>query len=123
AAATRDGHLAFELVDLARDPARALNIYEAIYAKSWKPPEPHPTFIAKLLDALGPNGYAQMGVATIAGEPAAAQIWLVEAPFATIFKLAHDPKFERYSPGSLLTHWLLRHFCENSGIREVDFGR
>jgi len=123
ATALRDGHLDFELVDLATDRERAFNIYESIYAKSWKPPEPHPAFVAKLLDALGPRGYAQMGIATIAGEPAAAQIWLVEAPNATIFKLAHDPKFDRYSPGSLLTHWLLRQFCEDAGILEVDFGR
>jgi Acetyltransferase (GNAT) domain len=119
----RSGQSGFEIIDLVHDRKKGVEIYQAIYAKSWKPPEPHPTFIAKLLDALGPSGSAQMGVATIAGEPAAVQIWLVRPPLATIFKLAHDPKFDRHSPGSLLTYWLLRHFCENEDVTEVDFGR
>ena len=66
---------------------------------------------------------ARLGILSIDEEPAAAQIWLVRAPRATIFKLAHDPKFEHYSPGSLLTHWFLKELCEEEDVCVVDFGR
>jgi CelD/BcsL family acetyltransferase involved in cellulose biosynthesis len=98
-------------------------IYNAIYAKSWKPAEPHPRFIDALLERLGPGGVARLAVARIDGAPAAAQIWLVQDGCATIFKLAHDPAFDRQSPGTLLTHWVLQQLHDQSGVRDVDFGR
>ncbi|MEO8300883.1 MAG: GNAT family N-acetyltransferase [Rhizomicrobium sp.] len=119
----RDGMLIFEMIDLAADWRRGVEIYEAIYARSWKPPEPHPHFISALLERLGRHGTARLGVAMIEGKPAAAQIWLVQQDRATIFKLAHDPAFDRQSPGTLLTHWMLRLLHEQDGVRDVDFGR
>jgi hypothetical protein len=119
----RDGRLVFEMIDLARDWRRGTEIYEAIYARSWKPAEPHPHFIGALLEKMGQGGTARLGVARIEGVPAAAQIWLVQQDRATIFKLAHDPAFDRQSPGTLLTHWMLRLFHEQDGVRQVDFGR
>jgi hypothetical protein len=119
----RDGRLVFEMIDLAADWRRGAKIYEAIYARSWKPAEPHPHFIAALLEKLGRRGTARLGIATIDGVPAAAQIWLVQQDRATIFKLAHDPAFDRQSPGTLLTHWMLSLLHEKDGVRQVDFGR
>lgn len=117
----RDGRLVFEMIDLEDDWRRGVEIYETIYASSWKPAEPHPDFIAALLKKMG--GVARLGVALIEGKPAAAQIWLVQQGRATIFKLAHDPAFDRQSPGTLLTHWMLELLHEQDGVREVDFGR
>ena len=119
----RDGRLVFEMIDLDADWRRGAEIYQAIYASSWKPAEPHPHFIYSLLEKLGRRGTARLGVAMIEGKPAAAQIWLVQQDRATIFKLAHDPAFDRQSPGTLLTHWMLRLLHEQDGVREVDFGR
>ncbi|HSS12481.1 MAG TPA: GNAT family N-acetyltransferase [Rhizomicrobium sp.] len=119
----RDGRLVFQMVDLAADWRRGVQLYEAIYARSWKPAEPHPHFIAALLEKLGRRGMARLGVAMIDGAPAAAQIWLVQQHRATIFKLAHDPAFDRQSPGTLLTHWMLGFLYDKDGVRQVDFGR
>ena len=119
----RDGLLNFEMIDLSSDWRRGTEIYEAIYASSWKPPEPHPRFIDALLEKMGRSGTARLGIAWIEGKPAAAQIWLVQQERATIFKLAHDPVFDRQSPGTLLTHWILRLIHEQDGVRKVDFGR
>lgn len=119
----RDGRLAFEMIDLTADWRRGVQIYEAIYARSWKPAEPHPHFIEALLEKMGRRGTARLGVAAIDGAPAAAQIWLVQQDRATIFKLAHDPAFDRQSPGTLLTHWMLHLLHERDGVRQVDFGR
>src|SRR5262249_24127378 len=71
---------------------------------------------------LGPRGIARLAVARIDGTPAAAQIWLVQEGRATVFKLAHDPAFDRQSPGTLLTHWALNQLHEGGGP-DVDFGR
>jgi hypothetical protein len=115
--------LAFDRVDLLTDLDRGVALYEAIYAKCWKEPEEHERFMATLMKYLGAAGLAQLGIARIDGKPAAAQVWLVRAPRATIFKLAHDPAFDQHSPGSLLTHWMLKQICELDGVRAFDFGR
>ena len=115
--------LAFEFVDLRTDLERGVGLYEEIYAKSWKEPEKHRGFMEALMKNLGAAGLARLGIARIDGCAAAAQIWLVQPPHATIFKLAHDPAFEQHSPGSLLTHWMLRQVCEIDGAHAFDFGR
>jgi hypothetical protein len=123
AALLREGRLGFEQIDMAADWQRGAEIYKAIYAKSWKPAEPHPRFMDGLLEKMGPRGVVKLGVATIDGLPAAAQIWLVQQTRATIFKLAHDPVFDGQSPGTLLTHWMLGQLHDKDGVGEVDFGR
>jgi len=118
-----DKRLAFERVDLRTDLNRGVTLYETIYAKSWKEPEAHERFMETLMKNLGAVGLAQLGVAYVDGKPAAAQVWLVRAPRATIFKLAHDPAFDQHSPGTLLTHWMIEQLCELDGVRDFDFGR
>ena len=119
----RGDRLGFEQINMAADWQRGAEIYKAVYARSWKPAEPHPHFMDGLLEKMGPRGIAKLGVATIDGLPAAAQIWLVQQGRATIFKLAHDPAFDGQSPGTLLTHWMLRQLHDQDGVRDVDFGR
>ena len=119
----REGRLSFELIDMGASGQAGKEVYSAIYAKSWKEAEPHPHFIDRLLERLGPSGLARLAVARIDGAPAAVQIWLVQDTRATIFKLAHDPAFDRQSPGTLLTQWVLRQLHDQSGVRDVDFGR
>ena len=123
AALHREDRLRFERIDMTAHWQEGADIYHTVYAKSWKPAEPHPRFIGALLETLGPRGIARLAVARIDGVPAAVQIWLVQGTSATIFKLAHDPAFDRQSPGTLLTHWVLRHLREQEGVRDVDFGR
>jgi CelD/BcsL family acetyltransferase involved in cellulose biosynthesis len=123
AALERESRLTFEQIDMTADWRRGAEIYQKIYAGSWKPDEPHPLFIDALLEKMGQSGVAKLGVALIDGQPVAAQIWLVRHGRATIFKLAHDPAFDRQSPGTLLTHWFLRLLHDRNGVREVDFGR
>jgi len=105
------------------DLAAAVAVYEDIYRSSWKGPEPHPSFIAKMVDILGRDRFVRLGVMTVAGEPIAAQIWLVCERKATIFKLAHRRDAAAYSPGTLLTHWLVSTLIREEGLEEIDFGR
>ncbi len=75
------------------------------------------------MNKLGASGIAKLAVARIDGVPAAAQVWLAQDHRATIFKLAHDPDFDKQSVGTLLTHWVLQQLHDKDGVREVDFGR
>jgi CelD/BcsL family acetyltransferase involved in cellulose biosynthesis len=101
----------------------AVATYEEIYRASWKPAEPHPHFIANMVKKLARDGFVRLGVMTLAGKPVAAQIWLVCGQKATIFKLAHREDAADYSPGTLLTHWMIATLVREDGLDEIDFGR
>ncbi len=106
-----------------QDVDEAIALYEAVYARSWKEPEPFPTFAAALIRTCAALGCLRLGVLLIDGAPAAAQIWIVWRGKATIFKLAHDERFTTLSPGSLLMRHMMEHVLGEGEIREVDFGR
>jgi hypothetical protein len=99
----------------------AVAIYQEIYGSSWKSAEPHPEFIATMVRKLAPD--VRLGVIALAGEPAAAQIWLVRDGKATIFKLAHRESAAEHSPGTLLTHWMAQTLIRDDSLTEIDFGR
>lgn len=101
----------------------AMAIYDDIYRASWKPTEPHPLFIANMVKKLARIGFVRLGIMRLAGRPVAAQIWLVCERKATIFKLAHREDAAKYSPGTLLTHWLTETLVREEGLNEIDFGR
>jgi hypothetical protein len=98
-------------------------LYEQIYAQSWKEPEPFPSFAAALARATAACGSLRLGIMTVDGAPAAAQIWIVWHSKATIFKLAHDQRLVTLSPGSLLTRHMMEHVLSEGTVTEVDFGR
>lgn len=103
--------------------AEAVEVYEEIYRRSWKDAEPHPRFIATMVDRLGRDGFVRMGLLSVGGTPVAAQIWLVCGGKATIFKLAHREDAVEYSPGTLLTHWMISTLTREEALSEIDFGR
>jgi CelD/BcsL family acetyltransferase involved in cellulose biosynthesis len=101
----------------------AVAIYEEIYRASWKVPEPHPRFIAKMVDKLARQGFVRLGIMMLERRPVAAQIWLVCRRKATIFKLAHREDAANHSPGTLLTHWMMETLVREDNLDEIDFGR
>ncbi len=119
----RDGRLETTLVRSGAEVAQAIADYEEVHAQSWKPPEPHPTFIATLIRAMAEAGFLRLGLARIDGRPAAAQIWLVAQGRATIFKLCHAIAVDRLSVGSVLTACMATAVLGEGGVREIDFGR
>lgn len=119
----RAGRLGFALSDDAAGLERAGPVYELVYAASWKPPEPHPGFMPAMVRMLGAAGCVRLGIASIDGIPAAAQVWLVSGGRATIFKLGHRPEFDRDSPGTLLTYLMARRLIAEERLAEIDFGR
>lgn len=111
---------------IAAEPADAVAAaiqYEAVYRASWKEAEPAPGFTSGLIAAAAADGALRLGICTVDGEPAAAQLWLVHGGKATIFKLAYDERFRQHSVGSLLTAHMVRAVLEQDAVDEIDFGR
>ncbi len=119
----RDVDAQFEIVTGGDGVGPALDAYQAVYARSWKQPEPHPGFIPALVRACAEAGALRLGTVHVGEVPAAAQIWIVWEGRATIFKLAHDEAFKQHSLGSLLTLRMMEHVLALDRVAEVDFGR
>ena len=96
--------------------------YETVYAQSWKPEEGSPAFVRHLAESEGAAGCLRMAVAYIDDRPVAAQFWTFENGIALIHKLAHTEDTVAFSPGSLLTHALMREVIDVDQAIEVDFG-
>lgn len=114
-----------ETLHLSRPPdsARAAALYDQVQAASWKQPEPFPLFMPGLVDAAFAAGAGEMAVLLADGQPVAAQLWLFGEGRATIFKLAHDSAWDRFSPGSVLSRDLMRRHLEAGQLAEIDLGR
>ena len=96
--------------------------YEAIYAGSWKPEEGSTAFLRDMALTESTAGTLRMGIATIAGQAVAAQLWTVENGHAIIHKLAHLESAKDQSPGSVLTAALFEHVIDHDQVALVDFG-
>ena len=97
-------------------------IYEEIYAQSWKPEEGDPSLLRHFAQAEGDAGRIRLGIARHEGLPAAAQFWTVENNTAYIHKLAHIESAQNLSAGSVLTAALMKHVLDTDRVEIVDFG-
>ena len=103
------------------DVARALEAYLAVYAHSWKAPEPCPEFMPSLVRLAAREGWLRLGVLWLGQQPVAAQVWLVHDAKASIYKLAYVKGYEKLSVGSVLTAALMRHVMDEDRVSEVDY--
>jgi hypothetical protein len=109
------------IVTSPADVDAAMDAYDAVYAKSWKVPEPYPGFVRGWARICAEKGWLRLGVATIDGAPIAAQFWFVIDGRASIFKLAYDEQHAQWSAGTLLTAQLMRHVLDVDRVSEVDY--
>lgn len=103
------------------DVRQAVNDYNAVYNKSWKANELYGGFIQGLAARLAQEGWLRLAVLYIEGKPAAAQFWFVVQGRASIFKLAYDEAWKHYSPGSILTCYLMEQVIDSDKVSEIDF--
>jgi hypothetical protein len=113
----------FDLFAGADRIGHAASVFEAVYARSWKEPEPFPAFNVALMRSLAETGHLRFGVWSLGAVPVAVQIWVVRDGRAIVLKLAHDEAFKAHSPGTVLTALMLRHLLDREHVRRIDFGR
>ena len=100
---------------------QAMADYHAVYSRSWKANELYGDFIEGLARGLSEQGWLRLAILHVEDRPVAAQFWFVVHGKASIFKLVHDERWKRYSPGSILTQWLMKHVIDNDKVTEIDF--
>jgi CelD/BcsL family acetyltransferase involved in cellulose biosynthesis len=113
----------FALLTRPADMDEAAETFESVYRRSWKEPEPYPTFNVALMRAMATAGVLRFGLWSIGDEPVAVQVWVVMHRRAIVLKLAHDEAYKAHSPGTVLTALMLRHLLDREDVAEIDFGR
>lgn len=103
------------------DMALAVQEFQSVYARSWKQPEPHPLFIGAFCRLAHARGWLRMGLCHLDGQAVAAQIWLVKAGVASIFKLAYDQAYAKRGVGTVLSAALSEHVLDVDRVHEIDF--
>lgn len=97
-------------------------VYQDIYADSWKPEEGSPDFLQAFARSEAAAGRLRLGIATLDGQPVAAQFWTVEGGTAFIHKLAHRESARAHSPGTVLSAALFQQVIDADHVDLVDFG-
>jgi hypothetical protein len=119
----RDAALQVECVQGGAELEAGIAAYKAVYAQSWKDPEPFPQFGPALMSAAAGQGALRLWVLRQEGRPVAAQYWVVWRGQATVHKLAHDEVARGLSPGTVLTALAIRDLLEREHVASLDFGR
>ena len=99
----------------------AMSDYYAVYSASWKANEQYPGFVDDMVARFSQAGWIRLAVLYINGQPAAAQLWFVIHDKASIFRLSYDKVWKPYSPGSILTSYLMQYVIESDRVNEIDF--
>ncbi|HEX4508099.1 MAG TPA: GNAT family N-acetyltransferase [Alphaproteobacteria bacterium] len=97
--------------------------YQTVYAASWKEAEPFPDFQPTLMRKLAEAGWLRLALLHQDRQPIAAQLWTLVGGTATVLKLAHDQRFDKQSPGTVLTAFAIRTLMTGETVERLDFGR
>lgn len=100
---------------------QALVDYDTIYRASWKTNEFFSNFTPSLVKSLSRIGWSRFAILYINEQPVAAQIWFVVHSKANIYRLVFDENWKSYSPGSILTQYLMRYVIDTDNVTEIDF--
>jgi hypothetical protein len=95
--------------------------YHAAYTHSWKANEQYVGLLDAMAIKLSEPNWTRLAVLTIDGKAAAAQLWFVVRGKASIFRLAYDEQWKHYSPGSILTAYLMQYVIDIDKVDEIDF--
>jgi hypothetical protein len=100
---------------------QAMSDYYAIYSASWKANEQYTGFVDGMVAGFSRAGWSRLAILYVQRQPVAAQLWFVLHGKASIFRLAYDEAWKQYSPGSILTSFLMEYVIETDKVDEIDF--
>ena len=100
---------------------RKMSDYYAVYTASWKANEQYVGFVDEMVADFSQAGWSRLAILYIKGQPAAAQLWFIHHGKASIFRLSYDELWKQYSPGSILTSFLMEYVIDIDKAEEIDF--
>jgi hypothetical protein len=100
---------------------QAMPDYYTVYSASWKANEQYVEFLDGIVEYFSRPGWSRLAVLYVKGQPIAAQLWFVLHGKANIFRLAYDEAWKNYSPGSILTRFLMEYVIDTDKVEEIDF--
>jgi CelD/BcsL family acetyltransferase involved in cellulose biosynthesis len=103
------------------DVPKAMPDYYAAYSASWKAYEQYVGFLEGIVAGFSRPGWSRLAILHVKGQPVAAQLWFVAHGKASIFRLAYDEAWKQYSPGSILTGFLMEYVIDTDKVAEIDF--
>ena len=96
--------------------------YNAVYNASWKQNEiSNAEFMDHFVGCFSRVDWSRLAILYVKGQPVAAQLWFVCHGKASIFRLAYDKAWRRYSTGSILTSFLMAYVIDTEKVKEIDF--
>lgn len=95
--------------------------YYAVYSASWKANEQYADFVNAMVARFSQAGWSRLAILYIKEQPIAAQLWFVHHGKASIFRLAYDKVWKSYSPGSIVTSFLMAYVIDVEQVEEIDF--
>ena len=99
----------------------AMKDYYAVYNASWKANEQFTGFVNDIVANFSRPGWSRLAILYVKDQPIAAQLWFVLHKNASIFRLAYDEAWKKYSPGSILTSYLMEYVIDVDKVEEIDF--
>jgi hypothetical protein len=112
----------YELRLFTRDEVpQAMCDYYTVYNASWKANEQYVGFLDGMVAGFSRPGWSRLGILYVKGQPVAAQLWFVLHGKASIFRLAYDEAWKKYSPGSILTGFMMEYVLDTDKVDEIDF--
>ncbi len=112
----------FEDYSEANHLAAGLADYLYVYERSWKRQENPQNFVPELIRLCASLDILRLGVLYLDDTPVAAQLWIISNRVSFIYKLAHDPQYDAFSVGSLLTAHMFEQAIDVDKVSEIDFG-
>lgn len=95
--------------------------YYGVFNASWKPNEQYVGFLDGIVAGFSRQGWSRLAVLYVNDTPVAAQLWFVAHGKASIFRLSYDKTWKAYSPGSILTSFMMEHVIDSCRVEEIDF--
>lgn len=95
--------------------------YYAVYNASWKATEQYVDLLDGIVADFSTKGWSRLAVLYVKEQPVAAQLWFLLHGKANIFRLSYDETWKQYSPGSILTSFLMEYVIDTEQVEEIDF--
>ena len=107
---------------IGKDALRGMDDYYKVYNASWKQNEiSNAGFQDCFVEKFSMAGWSRLAIMYVNKQPVAAQLWFVHNKKASIFRLAYDNAWRQYSPGSILTSYLMEYVIDTDKVEMIDF--